>query len=459
MIRRFRTRLLASAMGVVALAIALSLAIAGTSFWRIESQRLDNRLCLEARRLADEPDHLQRMPDLKHDLQGKLDMPRTDTIAVTVTPGKDDFADGWLMSAMGQPDMRWPANMLPGSDSREQPRCLTSSFYHNGETWRGAHFQNRDHQAIVAVESASASLAFRQTMTQSLLMITPLCVALTLAAAWMLTRLGLRPIQRVGAAMQQVKLNELTLRLDTSGEDEEFRILMDSYNQMLDRLQVSYSQAARFSADAAHELKTPLTILLGRLEHLQQHIQDESLTAELASMQEEIHRLTFIVRKLLLLAQADAGAVALHPELINLSDLLSLTVADMTMLAEDPQLEAHIDPELLLMADRTLLTQAINNLSSNALRYTPQGGWIEVDAFRREGGIEVIFSNQCEPLPAKERQKLFNRFHRGNGAHSRTVDGTGLGLSLVKAIIEAHGGRIDLLPAPDNIMRISLWLP
>jgi signal transduction histidine kinase len=251
----------------------------------------------------------------------------------------------------------------------------------------------------------------------------------------------------------------LDQRLKSHGEDHEFAELIHAYNTMLDRLQQSFTQASRFSADAAHELKTPLTILRGRLEQARRKTSDADLQEDFSDLQDEVGRLSAITRKLLLLSQADAGLLDLNTSTVNLSEMINDMAADMSMLVEDRKLSSMIEPSLNVKGDKVLLQQMLNNLLSNAARYSSAGGTISVTAKKCPVGVEVLVKNDCLPITNVERKEFFRRFFRGDAAHNRQVDGHGLGLSLALEIAKAHGGALTLQPGPDTEVCLKLVLP
>jgi signal transduction histidine kinase len=228
---------------------------------------------------------------------------------------------------------------------------------------------------------------------------------------------------------------------------------------MLERLERSFHQASRFSADAAHELKTPLTILRGRLEQARRKAGDAVLRDDLSDLLDEVGRLSAITRKLLLLSQADAGKLDLNRSAVKLSELLGEMVADAQMLAEARSLTSSIAPGLIVSGDRVLLQQLLNNLLGNALRYASADGFVDITAIRTSTHAEVVFSNACRPIGPEERSHFFERFQRGDAAHSRGVEGSGLGLSLAREIARAHRGELTLEPGPQTQVRLKLRLP
>lgn len=268
-------------------------------------------------------------------------------------------------------------------------------------------------------------------------------------AAWFLSERALKPIREVTATLQRVTAKGLDQRIPISAVDVEFLEQIEVFNQMMERLERSFQQASRFSADAAHELKTPLAILQGELERtLQQADSGSELQQNLSNLLDEVRRLGSIVRKLLLLSLADAGQMRLHKVEIDLSELLLTLAEDIELLAPHLTVHLQIQPGLRVKGDRDLLIQVLQNLITNAVKYNLPSGWVRVEAQSKELMVSVTVSNSSHDIPVRDRERIFNRFHRGDSAHNRHIEGLGLGLSLSREIARAHGGELKLDSTP-----------
>jgi signal transduction histidine kinase len=218
-------------------------------------------------------------------------------------------------------------------------------------------------------------------------------------------------------------------------------------NRMMDRLEASFRQATRFSADASHELKTPLAIMQGELESALQGAAPGSKEQQtFSALLEETQRLKSITRGLLLLAQADAGQLKLTRQPVNLTTMLQSLVEDAKILAEDMGLdfEVQLPADFIVQADRALLHTALLNLLVNAVKYNEPGGRLRVALAVASNHIQLEVGNTGPGITPEEQSKIFDRFHRVEAARSRNVDGIGLGLSLAREIIRAHGGELVL---------------
>jgi signal transduction histidine kinase len=231
---------------------------------------------------------------------------------------------------------------------------------------------------------------------------------------------------------------------------------------MMDRLESSFQQATRFSADASHELKTPLAVMQGELENALQSATPGSAEQRVfANLVEEAQRLKTITRSLLLLAEADAGQLPLTMATVNLSALLGELIEDIEVLATEFRIKVAVDiaPNLQVCADGSLLRQAVLNLLHNAIRYNEPAGWITITLAARNDQIELDVCNGGPGIPTADQPRLFDRFFRADAARSRQVDGVGLGLSLAREIARAHQGTLTLQQSQPGRTCFSLALP
>jgi two-component system heavy metal sensor histidine kinase CusS len=287
----------------------------------------------------------------------------------------------------------------------------------------------------------------------------PFALVLIGLGSWLFAARALRPVHKLVTTTRKVTVEGLGQRIDATGEDKEFAELIEVYNRMLARLERSFQQAHRFTADAAHELKTPLAIVQGQLERAINQTEGRAIQTTLTSVLDEVRRLSVISRKLLLLSQADAGRLTIFREPVDLSKMLEELMEDTRMLAPNLTLHANIHSGLHLKADSGLLRQVLHNLISNAIKYNVDGGWIRIATSRWEQRIEVVVSNASQGIPAQDRSKIFERFFRADPAHSRHVEGVGLGLSLSREIARAHGGDLSLKSDAGGAVEFSLLLP
>jgi signal transduction histidine kinase len=447
--RSFRLRLFGlAALGACAL-LAGVFALVAAGQRRHEIERLDQRLCMEARRVAgmtpadiDDRQVADLMAKLRLSSRAQL---RVTLPADTVSPATD---------AAPPPPPPPPPPAVGGPELA----CTLTAFEDADATWHAAR-AGPPGPPQLAVDLEAAEAEWRDAARELLRGALPLALVLAVVAAWGLSAVAMRPVHRLRDAMSRVTRQALDQRLDPTAFDREFDGVVGAFNGMLARLEASFHQASRFSADAAHELRTPLTVLQGRLEQALGECDGGPLEPRLAQMLEAVRRLSAITRQLLLLAQADAGRLAVGTGRVDVSALLEDLVADARALAPAQAWLSAIEPGASTAGDETLLQQLFNNLVGNAMRYTPAGGWVRVSVREANGGIEAVVANASPPLGPQLRQRLFDRFHRGEGAHVRAVEGAGLGLALAREIARAHGGELVLVPSEDDVVCLCVRLP
>ena len=297
-------------------------------------------------------------------------------------------------------------------------------------------------------------------LRKAFLLATPLALGFIGLGAWFLSGRALSPVRRLSATMAGVTAKGLDQRIALGQEDQEFRQLIQVFNTMLERLERGFLQASRFSADAAHELKTPLAILQGQIEQAMGQCEAGSpVQARLGSILDEVQRLGTISRKLLLLSLADAGRLRLRVARFDLSAALEDLVEDAQMLAPGLDVSGAIAPGLTIEADAELFRQVLHNLLSNAIKYNRPHGWIRIGAARLPGRVEITVANASAGIPAADRERIFERFYRADPAHGRQIEGVGLGLSLSREIARAHGGDLTLAGAAEGEARFVVVLP
>ena len=290
-------------------------------------------------------------------------------------------------------------------------------------------------------------------------LVAPIALLLSLLSAWVLSLYVTRPINRLGSAMSAVSSGLKIDELSSKDSAPEFQRLIDSYNAMAQRLKQNYEQISRFSADAAHELKTPLTIMQGQLEHSLVNSEQADRDAVLLEIQTQVSNLSAITRKLLLLSQADAGHLPLDKKDVNWSELLLSSIDDVSILVKEQQLSSAIEADLKVYGDEVMLKQICRNLLSNALLHGLAQGRVVIAARKMNDGIETIVTNESDPISQADRQSFFSRFYRRDEVRKNGTSGSGLGLSVAREIAEAHGGELTLLPSDERLVVIRLWLP
>ena len=291
----------------------------------------------------------------------------------------------------------------------------------------------------------------------------PLGLILAGGGGWILARRALRPVDQMTQTAQKISAEHLSQRLHESGNNDELDRLARTLNDMLDRLHGAIDQMRRFSADASHELQTPLTILKGEMEVALLRTRTPGEYQEvLVSGLEEIERINHLVEGLLLLARADSGMLRLDLQLIDLNQLLKKTILQLSPMASSRSLRFRFRPSgsVSVRGDSEHLRRVFLNLLTNAIKHSPAGEVIEVRLFREESWAVAAVADSGVGIPDDEQQLVFNRFHRLSASRSAAAEeGVGLGLSIALSIVEAHGGTIQLKSTPGIGSTFSVRLP
>lgn len=365
-----------------------------------------------------------------------------------------------------QPDLVVPSPK-PGEERRErelrpvyEPRFYTAKT--EGRRYRLGVFRNAD---VILISGADLDQFSEDVigLRNAFLVALPAALAVIALGAWWLGRKALRPIRVLENDMGSLSARELDQRLETGKADVEFARIIETYNAMLERLERSFHQANRFSADASHELKTPLAIMRGTLERgLTQCTSIEGAHGTFSELLEQTGRLGTILESLLLLSRADAGKLEISAEQIELSALVETWLEDAGLLAESRSITicSEIEPGIEMEGDPILLQQVAHNLFSNAVRYNKEdGGIIESRLSRTETGIEWTIANTGYAIAEEDRARIFGRFERTQPSNEGASEGAGLGLSLVKEIVTAHGGAVTVGETPGGMVEFRIWFP
>jgi signal transduction histidine kinase len=287
-------------------------------------------------------------------------------------------------------------------------------------------------------------------------------VLLSIGGGWWLMHKALAPVAMLTEAARRVTENNLNKELPRSRNGDELDQLTAVLNGMTGRLHQSFKRIREFTLHASHELKTPLTILCGETET---ELRDESLAPaereRSANRLEELRRLARIVDGLTLLAKADSGLVPLASVPLHLEELVRDSFADTQVLAQASGLTVSLMAceEAIVRGDPHRLRQLLLNLVDNAVKYNQTGGSIAMALRRWNGTAELTIANTGPGISSEGLPHVFERFYRGDPAHSYEVEGCGLGLSIAEWIANAHNGTIQIESTPSKLTTVTIRFP
>ncbi|HLQ76742.1 MAG TPA: heavy metal sensor histidine kinase [Terriglobia bacterium] len=281
-------------------------------------------------------------------------------------------------------------------------------------------------------------------------------------SGWFMARRVLKPVQSISQAARLIKLSQLSQRIPLSGNGDEFDQLATTFNETFARLEHAVGEMKQFTGSIAHELRTPLTALRGEAEIALLHGRTaEDFSRVLSSQLEEFQKLTRLIDQLLTLARAEAGEFHIERVNVSIDPLLKYLVETLAPIAAEKgvSLDLESDPGIVVRGDKEWLERALLNLLDNAIKYTSAGGRVTVRASDDSTGVRLQIEDTGIGIPREALPRIFERFYRADPARNKTVEGVGLGLSLVKWIVEEHGGTIEATSHPGDGTRLTLHLP
>lgn len=290
----------------------------------------------------------------------------------------------------------------------------------------------------------------------------PLGLVLAATAGSLMARRVLRPIRIMATTAQEIEVSQLGRRLPLGGSGDELDTLAATFNEMLGRLDKAIGEMKQFTGSIAHELRTPLAALRGEAEvALLRSQAPEDYRRVLASQLEEFDRLTRMINQLLTLARAESGELRLSlapfdaiPVFRNIVETLSLVAAE-----KDISLDMHTPGALTVEGDPQWLERAVVNLLDNAIKYTSAGGRIVLRAEPGPDGVAICVEDNGCGIPADSLPHIFERFYRADPARGKDIEGVGLGLSLVRWIVDQHDGSIEVSSRENEGTTFTLRLP
>lgn len=325
---------------------------------------------------------------------------------------------------------------------------------------RPMNLRNGEQVRVVLSLDRSNDQALLSAYLRSTVIALPLLLLLIGIGAWRLVQRGLLPLQQFTRVAAKVTTQDLTHRLNLDKLPRELAELGQGINVMLHRLDGGVQRLSQFSDDLAHELRSPISNLMGKAQvTLSRERPPEEYKAVLEASIEELERVTRIVADMLFLAQVSQPAsqarfarVSLAEEALRVMDLFALS-------AEDRQLKLELRGDAWVLGDRLMIQRAISNLLSNAIRHCPDRGRIDLRIERQLQSVSLAVGNPGPGIAACHLPHLFERFYRVDSSRTRAEGGTGLGLAIVRSIMNLHQGRTEVESAPDSRTEFRLVFP
>ncbi len=289
----------------------------------------------------------------------------------------------------------------------------------------------------------------------------PTSLSVIIIVGYFMAKKSLKPVDQIRKAAVKISSTNLDERIDIKGRKDELGRLAETFNAMIARLKDSFQRINQFSIDVSHELKTPLTILKGETEVvLRKERDNEEYKELLQSNLEEIDRMAQIIDDLLLLSKADSQDMKLNIGNISLRDLVADVCVNMKIFADKKDIALVIDElaDVRLAGDELKLRRMLWNIMENGIKYTPQGGIVNVSSYTNNGYVCINVKDNGIGISNDDIKYIFDRFYRADRSRKRE-SGSGLGLSISKWIAEAHKGVIEVVSQPSKGSQFLIKLP
>lgn len=294
------------------------------------------------------------------------------------------------------------------------------------------------------------------------LIIAPLFFIISIAGGFVISYKSLSRIDKIILKTSEITAHNLKEIIPGGNYKDEFGRLVNTMNEMIGRIKKSVEYMNEFSLAAAHELKTPLTILRGEIEiALKSEKTKEQYIDVLNSNYEETLRMTRIIENLFFISKSEHGLIKLDLKPENLYLLLSSVVNSMRTIAKERNMEIELNSfsDCVINIDAGFFKQALYNLMDNAIKYGYENSTIDISLFDEDGVIKIKIKNSGAGIPEDKIEKIFDKFYRADESRTKKSGGVGLGLSVVKSIIELHGGSVFVNSKPNETTTFSISLP
>ncbi len=350
---------------------------------------------------------------------------------------------------------------LPSVPNLKPYQVTVSTAKIGNEKIRLAALNTKFYRIRVAYPEAQITEVL-QNLFSIFLFLIPIVLMISIVGGFFLAKQSLKPVDVITQTARKITATNLRERISVVNPKDEIGRLSETLNDMIRRLETSFEQVKQFSMDASHELRTPLTIMRGEIElTLKRNPPAAAYKKTLASVLEEVIRMTSIIEGLILLAKADSGSAKLDLKATRIDLLVGEIEEDAEVLAERKNIEVGLTrlDNATVNGDALRLRQLMLNLVDNAIKYTPEGGKVTLSLARTNGSAYFAVEDTGIGIPEKDLSRIFDRFYRVDKSRSRQTDGLGLGLSISKWIAEAHGGSLLVESVVGKGTKFTVVLP
>jgi len=309
--------------------------------------------------------------------------------------------------------------------------------------------------------SMKVSYGFLETLLKWMAISDALGIAISFLIGWMVSKNMLKPINKIMRTASEIESSDLSNRIEVPLSEDELSQLSTTFNEMLDRIEDSFIKQGRFTADASHELRTPLTVIQGYVGMLDRwgKFDEKILQESIDAIQSETYNMIYIMERLLFLARGDNRSQIVEKEEFNVGEMIGELEKETRLLAPENDISFRFEDPMLMYADRKLIKQMLRAILDNSIKYTPKDGRIELTCEKRKDYLVFKLSDTGIGIPQEDQEHIFERFYRVDKARERRTGGSGLGLSIVQWIVQAHEGQIEIESTEGKGTMVTITIP
>ena len=320
---------------------------------------------------------------------------------------------------------------------------------------------NGDQLDVQIIKNLDNEREFMRVLSIILLILNAAFLFISVVFGYLMSRRALRPIEKITRHAQDIRISDLSKRIIISGPDDELKRLAETFNAMLDSIEVGYQKQNQFTLDASHELATPLAVINGYTDILRRWGKDDPkvFTEAIDSIKKEIANMTKLMSALLQLAKTDSEKTELDMTQFWLNDLIDEVVKESQIIYEGILIDSDKNEYLQVLADERLIKQMLRAIISNSTKYAKGNCEINISSLKQNNAVTISIRDNGIGINNEALPHIFDRFYRVDKARTRGIGGAGLGLSVVKTIVEQHGGNISVESRLDEYTTFTIHIP
>jgi two-component system sensor histidine kinase ArlS len=286
-------------------------------------------------------------------------------------------------------------------------------------------------------------------------------VLISIFVGYLVSQRMLKPLDKITKTAKEISISDLNKKIEVKDNDDELTRLAKTFNEMIERLRLSFEKQNRFVSDASHELRTPISVIQGHIQLIDRWGKNDKIVLDesIEAIKNETKDMGALVEKLLFLARSDTGKLSVNKEKFDLYDLAEEIVMENGMIFSEQPIKSEVSKNTVLYADRKLLKQALRAIIDNSIKYSPNHDEIRIFSMSSHNELVISIQDKGIGIPKEMIKEIFERFYRVDSARTRKTGGTGLGLAIVEMIINVHGGKIIVESDLGKGTLVSIILP